>query len=626
MGFGQEIKDFIGAWQAGDKIAGSSDDRAYKKLRVRRLQQQADDADNPELKGLARDRLKAQINRLNRGPRARDPELTKGRQLDNEYKAMRNKQFGDGPAAAPSAADGAVPYAAPPSRGGAPQSALDVDEPYQTSQLEDQEDDQDDQEATQMAARGGLVTRRGYADGGLVEDDEDDAPAAAEEVDPDTLDREDALDDGKEDTASALPVNAPARAAAPAAKTLAYSPQAAHDATLAGVKYAAKELGHGEPEEGGSAVDMSARSRTPGGGSRAYQSGAGAASHDEMQKVYKAIDPENKMSDSERTMAALSTVYEWKLKNNDPQGADRAAASMVQYYRQVSDRYKAMSAAAAEKGDLDGAMKMALKAHANVPDGMDMKLEPTKDGKIKYSMTDAQTGKVVENTLATPEQILAFASKGSMHTFDDLLVRSAANRAEVSKPGKGAAGYKVADRAKADEQVDAAVADLPDKGDGLKDQLPEIKGTSFQLHAANPSINKNDALRATLEMTQIRDAADLEKPSFAPAGKPTDAGVPMKMSNGQTVTIPNELIPRLAAQRKKNADAFTAAAEKNKGSADRFGSTIEAAKKMLTPGPRSPRAPEGPVDHPATFSLPRQALSLDEAPPGSVPNRGLGER
>lgn len=620
MGFGRELKDFLGAYQAGIKINGASDDAEYKVLRNKYLKSKVDDALDPDMR-------QAKINRLNRGFKPVDPDVTalrRARTLDVLEQTRQRKLNGQAPAGP---ADGAEPYAAPPSRGGVtkPQSALPVDEPVQTSSLDPDDEEDDDVQPVAVAARGGVITQRqkytkGYAAGGVVEgdDDEEETPevdTSGDEVDPVAMDREDAADDAEGPQSAVPAAGAKAAAPAPSGKTMPYSNQAAHDAVVAGVKYAAKELGHTDDGKSAVTTEMSARAA----GSHKYLKGEGAASHDEMVKVGKAVDPEGKMSESERTMASLATVYEWKLKNNDPSGADRAAASMVQYYRQVSDRYKAMSAAAAEHGDVDGAIKMALRAHANVPDGKDMKLEPDGDGKIKYSMTDVQTGKVIEQQVATPEQILEFASKGSMHTFDDLLVRSSADRAQAGKKDKkGTAGYKAKDRETADTAVDASVSDLPDQGESIKDQKPEIKGTAFQLQAANQGISKNDALRATMEMTQV-DEAGLKKPSFAALPDkqqdPKSGAVKFQLSNGQVVSVPEELIPRLAKQRNANVAALTKKLEGAKASAGRTSENIDAAKTALTPDTTAISS------SPAMRSIRDKVKAIGEALP-SVRGRG----
>jgi hypothetical protein len=643
MGFNQELKDFIGAWQAGDKIAGSADDHEYKKLRNRVLKANADKLSDPDYVALEKKRLDAQVNYYNgRANRGRDPELTRSRALSNQLRELQIDQLKN-PPQAPSAADSVPGYTAPPSSG--KRSALDVDGSFDTAQDDTGgaaqpwvNPDTGEEQDTSMAARGGMIARRGYASGGAVEEDTPDdseetsAPADESDITPeaaDTQERQDDAEDEQDDAGGALDTSEPSVAPAPSGKTVAYSPQAAHDAVVGGLKYAAKVTGHGKtPEDGGdgSALPVNARTTAARGlGSRSYLSGAGAASHDDMTKVMKAVDPENKMSDSERTMAALATTYEWNLKRNDPAAADKTAASMMQYFRVASDRYKAMMQVAASHGDVDGTMKMAMKSYGNIPDGKDLKLEKTADGKgIQYSFTDDSTGKVITQGIAPPEQILEFATKGSMHTFDDVLSASAAGRAQQATTAKASAaeekaaalaakGLKINDMDKVEAGVKGAIDELP--ADSIaKEDIPEIKGAAVQMKAANTGMAYGDALLATVEMT---------RPDAKLAGTAVDGGVKVKLKNGATMFVPDELVGRLKNARDLNTAAAAKKATAAKASSDRIGSTMSALGAMIPsapkPAPYTPRGPDVP------FSV-GPSVPLDEAPAGWVPNRGLGER
>jgi hypothetical protein len=135
------------------------------------------------------------------------------------------------------------------------------------------------------------------------------------------------------------------------------------------------------------------------------------------------------MSESERTMAGLAHVWEWNLKQNRPQEAEKAAASMVQYGRVLSSRYQAIASAAAEKGDVDGFLKAILKVYSAIPDGKDMKLIKRPDGSVVYRFTDVRSGKVSDQGIATPDQILAYASRGRLTSFDSLIASASGQHA-----------------------------------------------------------------------------------------------------------------------------------------------------------------------------------------------------
>lgn len=467
--FGNEIKDFISAFSAGKKMFSNTDEE-YARLKMKVLQGQLDEQNDPEAKKLKRDAAKALIKSRLRGPKATDPEITEGRRLDNEYKRKRNEAIGKPP---PGAADELPTLGTPPSGAPGKTSALDLDEELPEDVASYEDEDLEEDLPVQYAARGGLIKRpvRHYALGGEVEEDEledEPLPEEAPEQEADPVVEE------------AVPSTAAAPAAPDTQDRLSsdqFSRQAGHDAVLEGLKYAQARASGSRSDAGGGAVPTGASSRNAGG--EAYLRGAGAASSSEMNEVRKKIDPENKMAESERNLAALSQVYEYNLRQNNPEGAKRAAASMVQYFRQVSDRYKALSVAAAENGDVDGTIKAIMKAHANIPDGQDMKLKKNADGSVAYTFVDTQSGKTIEKGVATPEQILQFATRGASMSFDDLIVRAGGQRTAPAKPE---GPRKVEDRSKAMEVVDEGM-----KGIELDpDRAPALR------HAASQIVSSND--------------------------------------------------------------------------------------------------------------------------------------
>jgi hypothetical protein len=146
-----------------------------------------------------------------------------------------------------------------------------------------------------------------------------------------------------------------------------------------------------------------------------------------MAAARKAVDPNNKLSESQRNLAALGAVYQYKLNKDDIAGAQRAAFSMIQHYRVASQQHATIVAAAVEKGDL-GAAKAALKAYANAPDGKDFKVEKLADGKFKYSFTDEKTGKRLEAGIEPPDKIAAAAIGFAQKGFDETLLAAAGNQ------------------------------------------------------------------------------------------------------------------------------------------------------------------------------------------------------
>lgn len=159
-----------------------------------------------------------------------------------------------------------------------------------------------------------------------------------------------------------------------------------------------------------------------------YPVTAGAAPLDEVAAVKKKIDPENKMSETERSFAALWHVYSFYLDSNELDKAKRAAESLVGLYRMASNRYQAITNAAADRKDLSRAVKAILKEYANVPDGSDHLKLTNEGGRVGYSYTDVKSGKTVEKGISTPAEIMQWASTGGIRNFDSLLAHAGEQR------------------------------------------------------------------------------------------------------------------------------------------------------------------------------------------------------
>jgi len=103
-----------------------------------------------------------------------------------------------------------------------------------------------------------------------------------------------------------------------------------------------------------------------------------------MDGIRKKVDPHNELGEDQRNIASLSAVYQYKLRQGDPQGAQRAAFSLLQNYRLASQRYAVISDAA-KTGTIDARAKAAMKAYANISDGKDFKIWNAPDGQLNYT-------------------------------------------------------------------------------------------------------------------------------------------------------------------------------------------------------------------------------------------------
>jgi hypothetical protein len=377
-----------------------------------------------------------------------------------------------------------------------------------------------------------------YAEGGMI--DEDDDPDDEDDVAP---------------AIGSAPTDVSAQRRSP------ISVEAAHDATAAGLKYGVQALG----AQGG--IPSPQRQQRL----QAMYRGAGAAPLADMNAIYKKIDPNNEMGESERNMSALSAVYQYKLRQGDPQGAQRAAFAMLQHYRLASQRYAAISAAAAAHGDVDGAAKAAMKAYANIPDGKDLKVQKSPDGQLSFTVTGAD-GKVVHQGIASPQQLGAAAMNVATKGFDQFLLDAAGQRAAKPAAGSGAPkGMKEPDKEKALSALDAEYEAQNVGPDGKPLQVgPEetraIKGSAFRIYQNNPNITHGEAVDiARRLMSPNKNKPD--EAGFTTKKLDDDQGYEVRIGKRAPVRISNDDFDALATTRAEKMVALkkTKEAEEKKG-------------------------------------------------------------
>jgi hypothetical protein len=489
MGFGREMKDFIAAMSAGEKMVSNFGDREYKRLRQQLLKTQVDKASDPQRQKLEKDILA----RRAAGPQAR-PILP----VQAEYmkENTRRLKLQNDAASAPAAANPMVSDA--PSFSQPETTEIDPELNY---------------------AGGGAVEKRQaipvrhYEDGGAVD--------AA--VDPEDESQDDDLDDGP-----------------------GFSYEASHDAAREGIQYAMKATGaDGGGEAGAIPTDSSSAKR--GGATRsAYLGRAGASTQDEMDAIRSKIDPQGKMTESQRNMAALSHVYMYNLKNNNPEGAKRASASMMQYYGHMADRYQALAKVAAESGNVDATVQNLLRAHANIPDGMDLRVVKRGDGSIAYTYQDEKTGKSYEKGILSPDQIVSFATKGLV-SMEQMVAQAAGTRAGGKGGAKGAPkGEKAPAVRKLDERDSASSAIDGVIGDKYKldpDMAPGVKHLAGQIISGN-DIPPEDAMDIVGELSRVG-----EEPTFKMT-RSEDGSAKVEIG-GRSINLSRDAFGNLAALRGK---------------------------------------------------------------------------
>ncbi|MCK1742167.1 hypothetical protein IVA80_15185 [Bradyrhizobium sp. 139] len=376
-----------------------------------------------------------------------------------------------------------------------------------------------------------------YAEGGMVE------PGSAE-------------DDDDEDDIAAPAIGGDTDISARRRTPL----DGAHDAVAAGLKYGTAQLG----AAGGVPTPYRQQRLS------ALMRGAGAAPIEDMSAIYKKIDPDNQMGESERNMTALSTLYQFKLNKGDTTGAQRTAFQMLQHYRMASQRYAAIAAAAAAHGDVDGAAKAAMKAYANIPDGQDLKVWKSQDGQLNYSVTGPD-GKVAQQGIATPQQLGAAAMGVATKGFDQFLLDASGQRAATSRGNggaKGAAGYKPADKDKLLGAIEGAYTQQFKVEGGPGDaEARSIKGNAFRL-AQNPrnNITPDEAIDVTARLMSPNKAKP-DEPGFSTKKLDDDQGYEVRIGKRPAVYLSTDEFESMAAARAEKLAVLkkTKEAETKKG-------------------------------------------------------------
>jgi hypothetical protein len=559
MSFAQEMKDFIAASEAGQKMIGAQSDEAYKQVKskyteemTKTLQKKNDDEEGDAAELALK---QAKVRNVNAATG-----LSQGRLgfVNDQRKAL-------GAVPAPGAGYSPANSTIAPAVSAQP-NAPDA-QPIQQAVPAGPAAFPDPQEPAQVAFKNGGAVQH-FAGGGAVGDDEElpAAPAPATEA-------TEAPDDGAETPEEDAPEGAVPYASAGTSdttdissrsRTPGYSTAAGFDAVHAGLTHNAELRGLHTP--GG--VMTPGRQRA----AQSWATGAHAASPDEMNAVMKAVDPDNKLPESSRSLAAIGAMYQFKMAHGDPAGAASAAGAMIDYYRQASQRYAVIAAAAAQKGDIDTATHAAMKAYANVPDGQNFQVQKTPDGKLSYTMTDEKTGKVTSQGIETPEKLAASAMGFAANGFDESLMAAVQRRpAQKAAVDPNSLPMKAADKKSALAAVDKSYAAQNPAPEAADDQAPAaparpkdeeiaLKGAALRIgnHTANGRTTPDEAMSLA---TKLFDPTVLGKSKVkadpAPGGYAVsiDGSQPKFVSSDDWAAAMVSRNAKLEAVKQKTADA-----------------------------------------------------------------------
>ncbi len=498
-----EINDFLRSWQGVNNAVGSRDDKEYKQLRNQHLRQQMDLA--PELQ-----KAKLDYYGLKRGNISAATDL-----IHHRIRKLNE----------PTQSPSAIPLPAPAYS--TPNSAVPVETPSPGRQSGDTYVPGDmaavDDYSNEDDSGGGLT--QFAASGGAIDDDADDTPNGQV-----------AIPDNDEDDVNEAPETGDEYQVASASGSPGYSMQAAHDAVLDGLKYQVAQM-----QQRTGAVDTGRYRRT-------YRDAANdAINPQQMEAIFKAVDPQGKMSVGERGMAAFGHVYSHLINKGDIQGAQKAAGGMLQYYNIQSNKWRAMSRAAAESGDLNGTVKALVKSYENIPDGMDINVVKQGD-KLGFEFKDQQTGKTMRKFVASPDEILQAATHGNLPSFEDMIVQTAGRRHQASK-GQGGGEPKLGDNLRAYKAIEDEAGQSNPEGksryslpSGMENGVKSIAQDMLHM-GLNP--------RESMDFSQ-----ELLKAPFN-AFRPEEDGKVKFIYNGREVVLPPQVLAKIGAARGAMAETGT---------------------------------------------------------------------
>lgn len=549
MSFSAEMKDFLGAWQAGTKILGAKTDEEYKRAQTDHLKKKTEADYDPERLKLQDEQAQANLAKTRAGT-SLIGEQVKNAGVSRGYTAALTDRM----------------RRADESIGG-----------YQTGNLPVAPAVGD----TGPTLAPALQPSYGYAAGGAVPDME--APEEDESVGPVA---------GAIPDAPTAPMNAPtdvsARRRTPQEPQAGYngviSPQLAADAVKGGYRWYSKSNAGGGRGTGARAREQAMR----------LAQGADALSPDEMEAARKAVDPEGRLSEAQRNMVALGSVYQYWANKGDPARADKVAFQMLQHYRLAAQRYAAIAAAAAEQGNMDMATKAALKAYANVPDGRDMQVSVGQDGKLQYNYTD-ENGKTISKGVATPQEFASQVMGLTRGGFDQALLSSAAaregggraatqgGRAATSEGTSAAVGRdKVSDMKGRNEMLDPEITKLQEqwskKNSGKEideNYWGDLRDNATHIMQQNPNATPREALAVTQALTDPKN--DKYKTT-------SEGGMNViKFADGQKVTLDDDTFDKLINIQAQNRRAMHAKEDQEAADAkkpSRLSQAVEGAQQV----------------------------------------------
>lgn len=301
-----------------------------------------------------------------------------------------------------------------------------------------------------------------------------------------------------------------------------------------------------------------------------FHAGANAASDAEVKAMDKAVDPDNELSESTKTVARLDAGVKYWLAKSNPKNAAVLSQRLLEYGKQKTQTLGTAAAAALKKGDTQQAVDLLKKAYDYIPDGGELKASLTKDGHVQASVFDQRTGTEMNLGELGPQELFHYATGAANgSTYMNHLVAVASGHIGVKQPAGAGGGDKlpkIQDRLNVattmkNEASSGANGDTATAGDAPKYNVPKGYEDSVQSIASDVfssnNVSQQDAMRLASHLVDPAQTANRLTL--------TRDGAVYKADDGRQFKVPQNAYLQAAAIRgrlsrdKATADAATKA-------------------------------------------------------------------
>jgi hypothetical protein len=239
-------------------------------------------------------------------------------------------------------------------------------------------------------------------------------------------------------------------------------------------------------------------------GLKKFHAGSSAASDQEIAGMNKAVDPNNELDDSAKTVARLDAGVNYWLAQGNKKNAAVLSQRLLEYGKQKTQALGQAAAEAAKRGDTKRATELLTKAYDYIPDGGQLKTQLGENGRLKASVLDQRSGVEVPLGDLGPQELYHYSlgvANGSVYMQHLVQIASGNIGTKGQKQG-GEATPRIGDRIKVADEMKTEASEQAPGADGAqapkyalpKGQEDSVKDIASQMFAAN-NMNKQDALR-----------------------------------------------------------------------------------------------------------------------------------